>query len=1091
MSNTDILQALVEDVLTKSCIESLDDFVEHSGVAHDENPPGRGSGRYPWGSGNRVHQRDWDIYTRYQKLQASGMSPKEIAAAMGYYKYDKAGNIILDANGNPEGNTTKLRAAKQIATNNVKKDEYQEILWYSTHTNPDTGQLYSTSEIARILGVNESTVRSKKKTGENGNIDKTTNVANKLKEACAEKGYIDVGKGTELNLGISPDGLKTSLEMLKSEGYTVKEIDLKQVGATNGQMTRFKVLCPPGSDPDNLWRHPEDIKTVDDPTGIDESLRKRGLAKPPKVDISRVQIKYAEEGGTDRDGEIQIRAVRDKNGNLVPACPDLSLGNAKYAQVRIAVDGGPECITKNNPTGAKYIKGMAVYSDKLPKGVDILVNSNKSIDDGPKKALKDMDENAINPFGSTVIQTCVRDKNGHYILDKNGNQIPSAINIVGSIQTYEKDSNGHYITDKSGSLIPDNLVAGQTDAHMEGTWGGWSKNLPSQFLAKQPLNLVRKQLKLQSQKQEADLDEIRSLNNPIVKKHMLLDYADQMDKAAEDLKAAPFSGQKTHVILPVPSLKDNECYAPNFDNGQTVALVRFPHTGPPEIPILKVNNGNAEANSFMKNAQDAIGINQHVAAKLSGADFDGDTVIAIPVTKKMSNGEFTVVNNIKSAPAFPHLDGFDPTAAYSTKNPRFKDMVDSDGEPTYKYFKTDREKGREMGVISNLITDMYAKGCSDPEELSRAVRYSMVVIDAKKHKLNYQQAYKDYGIQELKDKYQKKVSKNGKVSYGASSLLSKSKSEMQVPARSLRYKIDPETGKKLYLAPQNKSKTTWKPVPVDAPAGYTWTDKDGKTHKSKHLKDKNGKDIVATYDGKVVKDADGNYIYDRGSGKEQWEFQGYKPRMQKIHKMQYYDDANALLSENPNEIEKSYAAYANHCKALANQARKESLDPSLRLKMNPEAKKLYSKEVAELEEASIKAKKNAPRERQAQLLATSKINAALADHPEYSSEERRKIRGECLKDARIATGAQKDRIIFTPSQWKAINAGAVSSSKLEDLLANADKDNYISLALPKSSRITDAQRATIKSLASAGWSQEDIAQFVGISTSSISDVLSA
>lgn len=1033
-----------------------EDSIAHYGKAHDENPPGRGSGRYPYGAGNRTNQHQWDIYTRYQKLKAlnPGISEAKLASLMGYYQTDEKGNIITDENGDPKGSTSALRAAKQRATNTVKSDQFKEASWYKERTDPDTGKPYSNTKIAKLMELpNESSVRSILATGENGKQNKTTEVAEKLKKASEEKGYIDIGKGTELNLGISTDGLKTSVAMLEDEGYTVKTFSVKQVSATNGQETIFKVLCPPGKDGSELKSNLTLVKTVDDPDGISSVAVRKGVAESPKVDLSRIQIKYAEDGGTDRDGMIQIRAVKDANGNLVAASPDLSLGNAKYAQVRIAVQGD------------RYIKGMAVYDENLPKGTDILVNSNKSRSKGVDGALKAMKVGESNPFGASVVQT-------EYTDPKTGKKKVSAINIVGS---------------------------GEGDMHKEGAWGNWSKNLPAQFLAKQSLPLVKQQLKLQSQKTEDDLNDIRKINNPVVKRKMLIDFADQTDAAAVDLKAAPIGGQKTHVLLPVKSLKDNEIYAPNFDNGTTVALVRFPHAGPFEIPVLKVNNNNKEAKSFMKNAKDAVGINQTVAQKLSGADFDGDTAIVIPMTRKNSEGGFDKVTNIKSAGSLPGLAGFDPTAEYGVDNPRFSKMVNSKGEPTYKYFKTEKDKGREMGVVSNLITDMYAKGCDDPAELADAVRYSMVVIDAKKHKLNYKAAEQDYHIKDLKKKYQDNGidPKTGKEKYGVSSLLSRSKSPVKVDSRAIwsgyrSGEIDPETGAKIYSAPKrnaNKQEGYWERV--TAPKGYTWTDSNGKVHKgATYMKDPaTGKDLIATTDGKVVKNKDGSYSYDRGSGKDKWVQTGWTRRQQDSTRMAEATDARTLLSAHPSEIEQAYATYANHMKALANQARKESLSvPSQ--KYDPSAKKQYAKEVKELDEALIKAKKNAPRERQAQLLATSRINAILDEHPEYEADDRRKVRGQELNIARSQTGAKKDRITFTEKQWEAINAGAVSESKLQQLLSNADKDSYMSLALPKKDRISDSKKTTAKSLASAGWTQEQIAEFLDISTSSVSNILS-
>ncbi|WP_130837535.1 hypothetical protein [Lachnoclostridium sp. Marseille-P6806] len=1034
--------------------------IEHSGVAHDANPPGRGSGRYPFGTGNRQHQHDWDFYSRVQKLKAANpdASESEIAAMLGFYQVDAKGAVIVDREtGAPLGSTSKLRASLQIASNNRKRDEYEEVLWYQTHTNPATGEPYTNSEIGRILGRNESSIRSIIKTGQNGNVNKVTEVADALRKVSEEKGYLDVGKGAELALGISPDGLKTSIEMLKKEGYTIQEARLKQVGSDGTNETIFKVLCPPGSElKDPIYRHMEDIKTVDDPNGIESALTKKGLGTPPKIDPNRIKVVYAEDGGTARDGMIQIRAVRDEHGNLISASPDLSLGNAKYAQVRIAVNGGKECITADNPLGIKYIKGMAVYDENLPSGVDICVNSNKSEKDGIKKALKDIQMNkdgsiASNMFGASVVQT-------EYTDPKTGERKRSAINLVGS---------------------------NDGDSHKEGAWGEWSKNLPAQFLAKQSLPLVKQQLKLQIQASEDQYNDILRLNNPVVRKKLLEKFGDECDGAACDLKAAPIGGQKTHVLLPVKSLKDTEIFAPNYPNGTTLALVRFPHAGPFEIPICTVNNNNKEAKAFMKNAKDAVGINQQVASKLSGADFDGDTAIVIPMTRKNASGAFDKVVNIKSAPSLPGLTGFDPTAEYSVKNPRFSGMVGGNGKPTFKYFKSDKDKGKEMGVISNLITDMYAKGCDDPMELSRAVRYSMVVIDAKKHELNYKQAAIDYGIDDLKRKYQA----NPDGSHGASSLLSRSKSPTEIAARSMASKIDPETGERIYMAPTKTTQADRKRVRVPAPEGYQWFDKSGNPHKSSWMKDENGKDVTKTYDGEIKRGKDGHYYYDKGSGKEVWETVGYKPRTQKIARMDTVKDARELLSANPTEIEQTYAAYANHMKTMGNQARLDSLRVP-NLEYSPSAAKEYATEVKSLNDKLTKAKLNAPRERQAQILATSIVNGEFNKRTDLDSDEKRKIKGQALKDARFRCGAQKDRVTFTAKEWEAINKGAISNSKLEDLLNNADMNNVMSLALPKTSRISDAKKSRIVALVNAGYTYEEVASLVdGVSTSSISTII--
>lgn len=1010
------------------------DILIHEGVGHDDNPPGRGSGRYAYGSGNRPHQHEWDIYARIKKYEEAGMTPSEIAAAMGYKS------------------TTELKAAKQMASNAKKLDVGAEIDYYYHAINPATGKYYTTSEIGRIVGMGESSVRSRYSTYLKGNVSLVNDTAESLKQWVSEKGYIDVGRGSELYLGVSPDRLNTSLKMLEQEGYVVATIRIKQV-SDSGQETTFKVLAPPGTTEKDIYDNRYNIEIMDDSSGTTNALVMKGVHEPVPIDISSVEIRYAEQNGTAKDGKIEIAATLDENGNLVPINPALSLGNAKYAQVRIAVDGGKECITEDNPEGKKYIKGMATYSLDVPEGKDILVNSNKSIKDGPQEALKDLKMSDTHPFGSSVVQT-------EYIDPKTGEKKVSSINVVGT--NYD-------------------------DMHIEGSWGSWSKNLPSQFLAKQSLGLVQQQLRLKSKQSEDQLQDILKLNNPVVKRELLRSFSDQCDSDAVSLKAAPIGGQGIKVILPVTSLKNTECYCPSLEDGTTVALVRFPHAGPFEIPICTVNNRNREAKIFAKDGRDMIGINSNVAAKLSGADFDGDTVIAIPMTRKSASGEFEKTVSIKSAPSLPGLAGFDPTGSYSIKNSRFSSMVDSKGKPTY-HIMTEREKGIEMGVVSNLITDMYARGCDDPKDLADAVRYSMVVIDAKKHKLNYKQAEKDFNIESLKKKYQSHA--DGTYG-GASSILSRSKSETTVAARAIGYDIDPDTGAKIFRSPRKTTEADQKRVKVTAPDGYFWTDSQGKSHRSKTMKDANGKDIYATTDGKVIKNKDGSYTYDRGSGKDIWETRGYKARTQKSTKMYEASDARTLLSDTPNEIERAYADYANHMKALGNQARKESLRVGT-LKTSKEAKQRYSTEVESLKTKLVEARKNAPRERKAQLIARSMVNAAYTENPEMDSDDRKKVRSQAISSAREITGAKRHMVTFTEKEWEAVNKGAVSENFLTQLLDKADQDNYLQLAMPKENRISDAKRSRILALYNAGWSYSEIAKAVsGVSISSVANIVAS
>lgn len=283
---------------------------------------------------------------------------------------------------------------------------------------------------------------------------------------------------------------------------------------------------------------------------------------PKSMDSKRLQIRYSEDGGELKDGVVEIRRGVD----------DLSLGESHYAQVRILVDG------------SHYIKGMAVYSDDLPDGVDVVFNTNKKKGTPKMDVLKPIKDDPDNPFGSLI---------------KEGVNDPDNPTSVKGGQSYYYDKNGK----KQLSLINKRAE--------EGDWGEWADKLPSQFLSKQSRTLIKKQLNLAAADKQSEFDEICSLTNPTVKKALLKSFADDCDAAAVHLQAAALPRQKYQVILPLTSIKDNEVYAPNYKNGETVALVRYPHGGTFEIPVLTVNNKQAEGRRVLGNTPaDAIGINK-------------------------------------------------------------------------------------------------------------------------------------------------------------------------------------------------------------------------------------------------------------------------------------------------------------------------------------------------------------------------------------------------------------------------------------------------------------------------------------------------
>ena len=880
----------------------------------------RRSGRYPWGSGKEPYQHSGDFLSRVEGLQKQGFTEKEIASEIGT-------------------TTTDLRMQIRNA-----KHERRELEAARARSLRDDGK--SLNEIAQIMGYkNDSSVRSllNENTAANKNRAKVT--ADILKKELEEKGMLDVGANVNLELGCSEGTLKEALFILQTQGYEVYGVGIPQV--TNpGKQTNTPVLCKPGTEYKYVYDHMGDIQSVGNYHSIDGGTSYNKLQYPSSIDSNRVQVRYGDEGGSNKDGVIEIRR----------GVEDLSLGNSHYAQVRILVDG------------THYLKGMAMYSDDIPDGVDIVFNTNKKSDVPKEKVFKAIKDDPDNPFGATI------KANGQSTyIGKDGKEHLSAINKLKE----------------------------------EGDWDKMSKNLSSQFLSKQPMQLIKKQLNLTYADRLAEYDEICSITNPTLKKKMLLDFANECDSAACHLQAAALPRQKTQVILPITALKETEVYAPNYKNGEQVALVRYPHGGTFEIPVLTVNNKNKSALSILgPNITDAIGINPKVAERLSGADFDGDQVVVIPTNDKV---------RIKSTPALKELEGFDPKIEYAIP----------EGNPNHVKLMTKANTQKQMGVVSNLITDMTLKG-APPEEIARAVKHSMVVIDAEKHKLDYKQSEKDQGIAELKKKYQGYISDDGSYVSGASTLLSRRKQDVRIPERQGSGKIDPETGKVSYKS-----------------SGRVYTDK-------------NGNIVPATTKSKLLLET---------------------------------DDLRTISSGTPQED--AYADYGNKMKALANLARKEYLSTG-EIKYSASAKATYQKEVDSLNAKLNIAEKDAPRQRRAQAIANSQVKAKIQDNPGMDKKEIRKASQIAITNARASVGASgKDsRINITPREWEAIQAGAISPSRLNRILRYSDSDQVRQYATPRTrTQLSTARINKIKTMAASGYTNQEIAEALGCSTSTVSSYI--
>ena len=891
-----------------------EDILMHYGVK-------RRSGRYPWGSGDNPYQHGGDFLARVEELQRLGKTEKQIADELHL-------------------STTDLRMQVRVA-----KHERRALQADRARSLREDGK--TLDEIASILGyANDSSVRALLNENTAANKNKAQATAEILKKELAEKGAIDVGTGVERQLGVSTGVLQEALFILETEGYNRYGVGVPQVNDPK-KRTITPVISVPEIDQREVYQNLDLVKSVGDYHSTDggESWDKREY--PASIDSSRVKILYGDEGGALKDGVIEIRR----------GVADLDLGDSHYAQVRILVDG------------THYLKGMAMYSDDMPDGADIVFNTNKHTGTPKMDVLKKIQDDPDNPFGALI----KANGQSHYI-DADGNEKLSAINKLKE----------------------------------EGDWDKMSKNLSSQFLSKQPIQLIKKQLDLTYADAADEFSEICSLNNPTVKRKLLLDFADECDSAAVHLKAAALPRQSTQVILPLNAMKETEIFAPNYRDGEKVVLIRYPHGGTFEIPELTVNNKNPTAVSVLgKNIRDAVGINPKVAERLSGADFDGDQVVVIPTGGRVK---------IQSTPALKYLKDFDPKTDYSTE-----------GKTGVRLLAKGAATQRQMGEISNLITDMTLKGATEPE-IARAVKHSMVVIDAAKHKLDYRQSEKDNGIAELKKKYQGFDDETGHHG-GASTLLSRRKQDVEVPERQGSGVIDPLTGKVVYKE-----------------SGRTYVD-----HRT-------GKTVAATTKVKRILAVDDVRSMSSGTLQEE----------------AYADYANKM-KDLANKARLEYKATPT-LKRSASAAKA----------FEPEVNRL----MAALKVAQLNAPLEREAQRIANARVKAKVQANnITDKDEISKIRRAAISD--ARNSTGASG-KRTRITISDGEWTAIQSGAISDTTLSEILRYAEPKTVRERATPRrTTQLSDARISRIKAMANSGHTNAEIAEALGISTSAVSKYLNS
>ena len=964
--------------------ENESSYIKHYGRGHLD---GGHSGRYPWGSGEMPFQHSSEFLAKYRELNASGDydGEVEVASAMGL-------------------TTTQLRTQLALAKNRERSERVKEAKeLYSKYGNY--------TKVGEMMGISDNSVRSLLNSSSEVNMNKAENTANLLmemmKEREADGRMLDVGKGAAQALGVSQNKLDEALYICYLNGYDVRG---SGISTGPGKQTSQTVLCQKNS-PKNAAYQFDKIDTVREYHSDNDGETFRKLAPPKSIDSSRVMIRYAEDGGKDKDGVIELRR----------GVEDISLGGSSYAQVRIGVDD------------AYYLKGMAVYGDEkeFPPGVDIIFNTNKH----SNVPMMNGKEGVLKPMKTYV------DENGEKHIDKSNPFSANIKSVAAGGQRYYLDENGK----EQLSVI--------NKMREEGDWDKYSDSLASQFLVKQPLSLINRQLGQAYEEKKAELDEINSLTNPTVKKKLLLTFADEADGASVDLKAAALPRQSWQVILPSTALRDDEIYAPNYNTGEKVALVRYPHEGIYQIPILTVNNNNSTCKKVYGQMKDAVAIGAKAAEQLSGADFDGDTVLVIPTNDKI---------HIQSQKNLKGLEGFDAKEQY-----KIPYADEEEGKKHgYKYMHNTQN---EMGKISNLITDMTLQG-ADSDELARATRHSQVIIDAEKHGLDYTRSFKENRIQELKDKYQGRIDENGRYSTGAATIISRAKSRASVDERKGTPMIDK------YWDGKN-----W--IPTGKNEGKLYYKESGREYLK--IYDPVSKKNVAAYqrdDGIYYKNGNKEWV----KAPEDAKLTTVKAQTE-VPLLSVTENAYDITSGRNNAKENAYAEYSNKMKALAAEARRE-YTKTTDIEFDKLAKQVYIDEYNSLNEKLKKAQTKAPRERAAQRKATVIANAKSASNPEMSPGEYKKIKQHALEEARVEYGVIGGdfKIMITDKEWEAIQSGAINKTTLSKILNYADSTIVKQLAMPReTTKLSTPVQNRIRAYYDNGYTASQIAEQLGISTSTV------
>ena len=375
------------------------------------------------------------------------------------------------------------------------------------------------------------------------------------------------------------------------------------------------------------------------------------------------------------------------------------------------------------------------------------------------------------------------------------------------------------------------------------------------------------------------------------------------------------------------------------------------------------------------------------------------------------------------------MKGFDPKTEYFVP----EDQRQSKDNPKGIPMMSKKYTQQQMGRVSNLITDMTLQGAS-MDEIERAVKHSMVVIDANKHNLDYKKSEIDNDIKSLRETYQTRIDENGNVIGGAKTLISRRKQTIDVPERKGSAQIDPKTGE-----------VTWHT------SGRTYVDP--KTGEIKEAKT-SAKLLVETKDLRTLSS---------GTAQENL-YADYGNRMKALA-----NQARIVMKNTPN-TEYDKGAKETYAEEVA------SLNEKLKAAQANKPRERQAKRIA-TERVNLK-KQEYPE-------LNDKENAKLL----------RKITQTELENARTRVGAKGKavQIHLTDREWEAIQAGAVSHSRAKDIFDFCDQEELRRRALPRATTtLSEAKVGKIRSLGASGnYTRSEIADMLGVSVSTVSEYLAS